>query len=271
MSGAAITTINQVLLFRDPVSSAELGGALWAATKEVENFYNLGEQRAIFRRSYMSEVVPDNLQGDKGIAGAWPWLKQKLESLFSGAAEQPPPQSSAEVAISVPQDDVGWKNTEGQLTRTYNVGKILDWVRELSGEETWGAVPIVVTDLVLTPPPALRYIIWGWGSRGRVISIPPTDPKFWRVPDSNRIPVIKHRVRTALLGAVGESLGLQRCDNEQCFMFGDVDSVLRLDYMVLLGPEHNMESLTDHGFDPFPGNSGDVQPIIKNPVTEGWR
>jgi hypothetical protein len=263
--------VNQVLLLRDPVTSKELGETLWAATKEVENFYNLGEQRVVFRRSYLSEVIPDGLRsGD--ITGAWPRLRNMIDSFFGGSAgERSQPDSSESTITHLPKDDPAWKKAEGQLVRTYDATKITHMVLELLGDSRTREFLIVVTDLLLTPPPDFRYIIWDGDDTGTVISIPPTDPKFWRMSEPDRIAIIKHRVRTAFLSAVGELIGLRRCDNERCFLLGDVSSVTCLDLMVFLGPEHDVAPLTRRGFEVFPNDPIKVQPVKENPEPEDRR
>lgn len=264
----SVISINQVLLFQDPTNSKELGEVLWTAAKEVENFYNLVEQRAVFRRSYLSEVIPDNIR--RSGTTTLPLL-QKVLDFFTRAADQHINKETSEVMIKLVQSDAQWKTAEGKFARTYDTEKILQLVRELSGDEKSSLIPVVVTDLMLTPPPEWRYIIWDGDRNGIVISIPPTDPKFWRISDPNRIAIIKHRVRTAFLSAVGEVIGLEDCDNERCFLFGDVDSVTRLDSMIFLGPEHNIETLKQRGFEIVPKDPIKVQPVMENPEPEDRR
>jgi predicted Zn-dependent protease len=258
-------SINQVLLFRDPTNSKELGEALWAAAREVENFYNFGEQRAVFRRSYLSENTPDNI-GPSGITTKWSWLKHILDYL-PGTPDQNINNATSEVTINISQSDPRWNTAAGMWTRTYDANKILQMVRELVADKST-EIPIVVTDLMLTPPPELRYVIWDTNEKGGVISIPPMDPQFWRIIDPHRISTIKHRVRTAFLAAVGEVLGLTKCDNEQCFLFGDVDSASCLDRMVFFGPEHNIETLKQQGFKILSDDPIKVQPFMENPEPE---
>jgi predicted Zn-dependent protease len=197
-------------------------------------------------------------------------LLRKILSFFTGAADQDINKSTSEVMIGLPpsQSKSQWKKVEGMFARTYDAEKILQMVRELAGEEQSAIIPIVVTDVMLTPPPEWRYIIWDGDKNGMVISIPPTDPKFWRINDPNRIAIIKHRVRTAFLSAVGEVIGLESCLNERCFLFDDVESVTCLDSMVLLGPEHNIEALKRRGFKVLPNDPVKVQPVMENPEPE---
>jgi hypothetical protein len=265
----SVISINQVLLFRDSTNSKELGEALWAAAKEVENFYKLGEQPAVFRRIYLSEVIPETI--NRSITGTNLPLLRKILGFFSGTADQDINKETPELTIGGRQSESRWKKVEGKFARTYDAEKILQMVRELAGEEQSTINPVVVTDVMLTPPPEWRYIIWDGDKTGTVISIPPTDPKFWRIRDPNRIAIIKHRVRTAFLSTVGESIGLKRCDNERCFLFGDVDSVTRLDSMVVLGPEHNIKALKQRGFEIMPTDPTKVQVVTENPEPEAVR
>ena len=256
-----LVSINNILLIRYPDNSMQLGEALWAASKEVENFYNFGEQRAVFRRSYLSETMPESIQ-KKGAAG--PSVLKKMWDFFTGSGNQPVEKEANEVMMNVSQADSKWDTAEAQYVRSYDAGKIAQLARELAGERPSDETQVVVTDLVLVPPPEWRYVIWD----GNVISIAPTDPEFWNMKDSNRNAIIKHRVRTACLSVVGQLIGLRRCDNERCFLFGNVDSVTRLDNMVVLGPEHNIEALSQRGFEIFAEEPGKVQPITDNPKTE---
>jgi hypothetical protein len=264
-----IPSINQVLLFRDPTYSNELGEALWTATKEVENFYNLGEQRAVFRRSYLSDVLPKNIKlGDSELKLSF--LRSILDYM-AGRTEQKAQEATSEVSINVSQSDSKWKTARGKYIGTYDVTRILNMVRELASNLKSDEIPIVVTDLMLTPPPALNYVIWDGDENGLVISIPPTDPGYWRIIDPDRIASIKHRVRTAFLACVGELIGLKECDNERCFLFKEVGSASSLDWMVLLGPEHNIEALTQRGFENLSSDPIKVQPIIENAEPEEMR
>src|SRR6266545_2168606 len=59
-----IPTISQVVLFRDPRNSDELGRAIWAAFQEIDKFYNIGKIRATFTRTFLSERIPDEVSND---------------------------------------------------------------------------------------------------------------------------------------------------------------------------------------------------------------
>lgn len=255
--------VDQVLLLRDAGASEELGAALWAALREVEAFYNLDRKRATFRRTYISEVVPRDLKKGPGrfmglerlvnlFGSAMGWQENWVER----SAEQFLQQSSAEL----------WESSEGKFSRTYDARKIAGSVRQLPEMEQARA-QVIVTDQELTPPRDWRYVIWDRG----VISTVPTDPEYWQMQDPHRIAVIKHRVRTACISVVGTHIGLRRCDNERCFLYDRVESVLRLDRMVELGPEHGIEALAGRGFEVRSSAPKSMQPVLKNPAPdEGW-
>jgi hypothetical protein len=193
-----------------------------------------------------------------------------MREFFTGSSNRPVEEVSSEVMTRILQSDSKWATTAGPYVRSFDAGKIaqLAWELTRSGpSDVWSRdvkMQVVVTDLVLVPPQGWRYIIW---SRD-VISIAPTDPKFWNMKESNRKSIIKHRVRTACLSAVGQLMGLQRCDNERCFLYKNVDSVTRLDDMVVLGPEHNIGALSQKGFEIFTIIPGEVQDIKDNPMSD---
>jgi hypothetical protein len=234
----------QVLLIQNGQSSRIFGGAVWASFLEVEAFYNQDEQRVIFDRTYLSEASP------LGI----------LDSSF-GASQ------------GLDWREVGnefWDKARGKFSKTYDQKKLVVGVRDLSGGESLGT-PVIVTDQEITPPKHWRYIIWDATSKGVVIAIPPTDPNYWRENNDDRVTAIKNRIRSACLNVVGGVLGLKRCDNPRCFMFGDVDSVLRLDEMVLLGKEHKsaLPNLINKGFELHSPDPNKVQSIVEFARTEG--
>ena len=120
---------------------------------------------------------------------------------------------------------------------------------------------MLVTDQELTPPKGWRYIIWDEIQSGTAISIAPTDPVYWRYSDENRVAIIKHRIRTAGLSVAGTFLGLKRCEEENCFLYDDVDSVTRLDEMVYLSGHHGLQELANRGFVTRPDDPNRVQNI----------
>lgn len=257
--------VDQVLLFLNPGVSEELGRALWAAMEEVEAFYNFDDQRVVFRRIYLSEHVPDGLKlGYGGFSGLKLWLNKLLgwDNSDKNASA-----SKEEIFQSTLEDK--WQEARGKYSRTYDARKIVATVRKILADEELGNVTIIVTDQELTPPPDWRYVIWaGDTDGGIVISTVPTDPKYWRMSDPHPASIIKHRVRTSCLQIVGRMLGLDVCENERCFLFQPVDSVLRLDHMVELGSEHKIEALANRGYKIRVNDPGVVQSIEKNPEPE---
>ncbi len=148
------------------------------------------------------------------------------------------------------------------------------------GKDDWGVdqinklTLIVVTDQEISPPEGWRYIISDDivsddGSEACVISVAPTDPWYWSEDNDARSATIKHRIRSICLCAVGEYLGLKRCNNPRCFLYKDIDSVTTLDWMLLMGPEHRKKRLTMHGFAPRPEKPDEVQPVIPVIVEPG--
>jgi len=112
---------------------------------------------------------------------------------------------------------------------------------------------VVLTDLPITPPREWRYIIWDVTPSGAVISAAPLDPAYWEpsAPAEMRRSTITRRATAAQLCVMGSLLGLRRCDNERCFMFGNIDSVTRLDHAEMYGPEHEIEELTSRRLQPM--------------------
>jgi hypothetical protein len=112
---------------------------------------------------------------------------------------------------------------------------------------------VVLTDLPITPPKEWRYIIWDVTASGAVISAAPLDPGYWEpsVPPDLRRATITRRATAAQLCVMGSLLGLRRCDNDRCFMFGNIDSVTRLDHAETIGPEHGIEELTSRRLQPM--------------------
>lgn len=148
---------------------------------------------------------------------------------------------------------------------SHNIEKI---VGNLFPDKNLGS-RITVTDQELTPPTNWRYIIWKETPK-IIISTVPIDPLYWGMNDIHRLAVIKHRLRTACLCNVGTLIGLQRCNNESCFLYRNVDSVTRLDGMVKLGPEHGINSLEGKGFDVFNDTPSETQQVVMNPPPKRW-
>lgn len=249
--------INMVLFMLENGASRELGPALWAAFKEVEKFYNSDMKRANFRFFNLSETMPEIR--DRSI------MSRVQDFFFPGA--RPEKKGKEKHEISKEQVSLGKPTPEqlqrikGKFSRTVDARKVVRFVDELLAEEESDA-KIIIIDQELTPPSDWRYIIWS----GRVISTVPTDPRYWGMKDSDRIAIIKHRVRTVCLLNVGSLFHIGRCLNTDCFLYRNVDSVERLDSMVKLGPEHEIAALEGRGFDILSNDPGAIQPIVVNPM-----
>lgn len=233
-----IFQFSQVLLLRDDVSH-KIGRALWTGFQEIDLFYNHDIQRAEFHRFYISQTQPlSTLETILGLRKDVTW-----KALPDGF----------------------WEQSRGKFARTYDQHKLGDQVKGLLPEELKGAFQVIVTDQEITPPKDWRYIISDSIHNGAVASILPTDPTYWREDEPDRVGVIKHRIRTVCLGCVGELMGLENCDNERCFLYNNVDSVLRLDDMVYLGEEHDLPRLARRGFAIHSADPNKIQNIIENP------
>jgi hypothetical protein len=241
-----INTINLVLFMPDK-ASVELGPALWAAFKEVEKFYNTGKKRVDFRFHDIGGTIREI--NDRSITL---YLRNLL---FRGARSHSNEEKKQDLS----------KRAKGKFFGTVDAWKVSRLVDELLKRES--EAKVIVIDEELTPPRDWRYIIW----LNRVISTVPIDPRHWGVNDPFRIAIIKHRVRTACLSIVGNLIGLGRCGNENCFLYRNVDSVMRLDEMVKLGPEHRIGELEERGFNVLSDDPRAIQPVVLNPMPRGGR
>jgi hypothetical protein len=156
----------------------------------------------------------------------------------------------------------------GRYRETVDQNRLVPAVRSVLAEGAEGRRLIVITDCEIVPPEGWRYIIWDQIDDDVVVSIPPTDPHFWRIPDKDRVARIKHRIRSACLSICGIMIGLDGCDNPSCVLNRDVDSVNALDYMLRFGQEHGLEELAERGFAPTTKNPSRVQPLVMEPVTD---
>jgi len=247
--------IVQVLLLFDAQTSSELGLALWAALVEAERFYNLEKPRAKFQRYYISPNTPP-------IPGLLGSALRGVGKFFSG-------NRMAEYAASHLSQDESLQSSEssfkaaGRYKNTYDQTKLGQAVGELLSGKVEYKQLLIVTDREITPPNDWRYVIWDSINGGVVISIAPLDPKYWRNRDPNRIATVKYRARAAVLSCIGSMLGLDRCDNPDCFLFRDVDSVSTLDLMSELGPEHHIDELKGRGFQPIVNDPSIIQNVEK--------
>jgi hypothetical protein len=252
--------IVQVLLLVDGETSLEVGPALWAMLLEIERFYNMDQPRISFQRFYISPQVPKVNLLDAA--------RRNLDRLLRGgkavddALMQLRPAQRVEKAVSS-------KDSTGRFRRTCDQRKLGQVVRDLIGIGPDAGLLFIVTDREITPPPEWRYIIWDDFEGGAVVSMVPTDPKYWRHQDPGRIATIKHRVRTATLSITGQFLGLERCENPGCFLYADVGSVTNLDLMTHLGDEHELPKLAGRGFQPAGADPAVVQSVVETRPMEG--
>jgi len=233
-------TIVLFLMLGEQDNAAELTAVLWTALHEVDTFYNHAGKRARFVRYLAAGSAAPPVSGADRQ-----WLDDRGVTFLEGVRNM----------------------ARAGRRQTFETKRIISATRELAGAEALGKNRhlVAITDLELTPPPQWRYLISDGAAGDSVISIAPIDPRYWREREADRVGIIKHRVRTACLAVVGETLGLKECDNEKCIMFGNVDSVTRLDTMVLLGPEHNIEGLIEQGFSAKPSNPLESQWLMANP------
>jgi len=219
-----------LLLLREEDNARYLFAPLWAGFTETEQFYR------------------------------WPGLAPEFRRVYAGPR---PPGSAVQLSAEevVPDSAVAglsWSSALGRLSRTYDAAKLGPLARDLARADD---VVILVTDQELTPPEDWRYIIWDPFENGTVISIAPTDPRYWRNRDPNRLSTIKHRIRTACISVVGESMGLNRCQNAKCLLYDNIDDVEVLDTMLYLGAEHGLSERTGLGYRPRPSNPSVIQEL----------
>ncbi len=231
--------------------------AIWAAFKEIKAFYNTGDERLKIRCFFAAEqmengwsLLPKNVSSTESI---WQRVVKSLNETRPQARTLSPEEF---IPIFRSQVDAFAKI---ETRNTYESERIAIWMNDRLRQEGYEGENLIVIDQEITPPRKWRYMIWS--GRNKVVSIAPVDPAYWGMSDPHLISTIKHRVRTACLSVIGSMLHLERCDNETCFLFKNVDSVLRLDWMIHLGPEHKLEALAGKGFLILTEDPGMVQPI----------
>lgn len=224
-------SFTEVLLLRNP-SCADLVPALWAALDEVRQFYQWPKQESEFRRLFASPRVPAAIRRDL---------------------------TEDQIIPARRLDDIPWDTAAGRPAGTFRSNALGNLARKIVGADD---ILLLVTDFELTPPSDWRYIIWDACENGVVISVAPTDPRYWGADTPARIQTVKHRVRTAALNATGQFLGLEACEKPDCLLFGNIESVSILDIMVLLGPEHRIPERTGKGYARDPRDPGRMQRIV---------
>lgn len=150
----------------------------------------------------------------------------------------------------------------GKFRGVYDQWELAKQARRTIGGPKKDEVLIIITDLEITPPEGWRYILWTMIEENAVISLAAMNPEYWGSSGRSFLATVKHRTRSACLKVIGSYVDLNACENSRCFMYNKVDSVTRLDEMVLLGVEHRLEALTNMGFSPRPSYPLEVQEII---------
>lgn len=251
--------IVQLLVLSEEESVRELSPALWATLLEIERLYNRDQPRATFERQFVSRHAPPTSVVASTLRTVARFFGKDVDSAVALLSEHGRHDYPLESERSI----------QGRFTNTIDQVKLWSTARGLLGKDRDNAYLMVVTDREITPPKGFRYIIWDGIGRDGVVSIPPTDPKYWRQQDPFRVATIKHRVRTACLSMAGEWLGYERCENPSCFLFQDVDSVTVLDSMLEFGPEHSVPRLTSFGFEFAGREPGTLQTPVTSP-TPAW-
>jgi hypothetical protein len=228
----ASLTLSQVELFRDLDASRELGPAIQAAFREVENFYNRAGARLQCSRFRILS---------KHVTTAFSTVAREKPSLDEAPKVDP---DSEPTALEVRGDL--WDSVRGRYSKTVDHEKLGEVVTLALRTNNKPNHVLIVTDQELTPPPKWRYVIWHYDGTIASISLAPLDPRYWgesadSLPPS-RVGIIKQRIRVAGLSIVGAWLGLQRCEHPGCFMFGPIDSFVQLDDMDHLSAEHVSEA-----------------------------
>jgi hypothetical protein len=222
----------QVLLVKGVEFAREIGPAIWTGFEEVRKFFGDGETAVTV------DVIHDVFTA-KIAAKFTPYYLSTYVFPGLDAANRIDDQGAIERIWGEAERSAGLHD---QRVLGEAVSELLD--------PPDGATTVLVTDVEIVPPPEWRYIIWDSFPLGAIVSLAPLDPYYWGEIDSDkdRIATIKRRSRAASLSIVGSLLGLSRCENARCFLFADVDSVLRLDDMVYIGPEHGVDHLSERGF-----------------------
>lgn len=255
--------IAQILLFKDDKMSAQFGPALWNAFEEIRLFFETA-----------------NTEG---------WLEVPLPQTSSRALMRPTfsahylaPALPAELDPSPDPPSIRSEQVQGIWSAAVSTGRRDQYVHQVLGEvvrELLGSEKplLVVTDQEIVPPTGFRYIIWDVFLNGAVVSLAPLDPDYWGTWDDahpDRLRAVKWRARAACLSIVGSLLGLSRCKNEHCYLFANVDSVTRLDFMDCLGQEHGVNALANRGFPDRKADPTEVAvsvPVVWHEEQESWR
>ena len=241
MSSPRLIPITQLLLLGDAKTARELGDVLWLALDETRRLFTPDGAPAAFN-------IP--LPGGRLVA-----VQPEIQMLLLARTAVPHVarehwleggESHAVAVIEQALKDAA--DSRSSLDHSALASSVQ---AQLGRDET---IPLLlVTEQPVTPPPHWRYAIWQPVAGGVVLSTAALDPTYWGETtrgevDVARLRVLKHRTRAASATVVGSLIGLYRCDNPTCFMFGNIDSVTRLDGMLHLGAEHAVPELTGRGF-----------------------
>lgn len=247
----------------EPAISPSIAAALWAALAETEALF-----RPTGDESGINVAIHDATTATVAVVRP-EFTRQYIgpRSLAPPAPNAAPARASDEVltrlsALTTVSPSLSWGSSsyaEWQTSRAVtptasarivDAGVLGALVQEVVQPTGW---TLILTDIELEPPLDWRYIIWRSFPQGAVVSTATLDPRYWREPvesEVHRVLMIKARARAACISVVGSLIGLERCSNPECFLFKDVDSLVRLDDMKFVGPEHDVAELTFRGFGP---------------------
>lgn len=256
--------IHQIVALRDPDRSLELGPALWAALSEIEAFCNQPRERARFRRTYVSEVIPERLQSPSPLSP-----RRWINALFGSGPEE----NDDTRILATDEGDSTLSMARGRYHRTYNGERLAQILRRQQADEDIEAdFTLMITDRELADS-SLRYVLWWYDEKedlAAVVSTVAMDPAYWRTHDDHRAATVKQRVRAACLWNVLRFLGVEVCDNETCYLFGEIGAFTDLDRMTHLGPEHQEAAeWVGQGFEPTDRRPYEVQSLLTGRAPEG--
>lgn len=227
----AVREIDLALLFRDDDGAAELAGGVWAALHEVRALYRLARPGLGGQIFYFGSRVPNAVK--------------------SG-------QDSRILRLGSDEWVTGLRAVGDRAC--YDPAMVARFVKLLS-ERALESRLVVVTDLEVGPPPVVRE-----GPRyGPVLSLRPLDPRSASTPDPDRARTIKYRARAACCAIVGELVGLSRCGDARCFLYGPIDSAQQLDDMRMIGHEHENPAIAAKTFR-AEADPETVEPLVDAPA-----
>ncbi|MGE3145711.1 MAG: hypothetical protein AB7K35_09005 [Pseudorhodoplanes sp.] len=244
----------QAIVLFDEANARDYGLALWALLHEVEHFYRPLDPKRKFARFYICPTAPERTLFGQILHG--------LGSVMYGS------RVTSALDVLRPAEVIATREQEqavgGPYGRVIEQARLTEVVRRMIGCSDLPVPLMIVTDRAITPPPEWRYVIWAaTSSLDSVLSVAPLDPNFWRERDPHRIQTVKNRARSAALSITGVHLAIARCDNPECVMFGNVDSVTTLDEMTTFGPEHAIPALEGRGFSESAKDATAIEPVLR--------